>query len=178
MTAADIVNTYDEERLANILYLYGELKNSRKLASVIVKARSGQNIRTIGEFLEIIKPLFGREREKKELVLYFMDGTMQRVSLASFVLAMGMLVDNAIVIIDGILVDLKAGKSRMEAMLLVFILYSALMLFTGFSLATCQAFTTTQATITNSTSRAIPIKSNRSISIRSLNCSNHIWPVK
>lgn len=50
MTAADIVNTYDEERLANILYLYGELKNSRKLASVIVKARSGQNIRTIGEF--------------------------------------------------------------------------------------------------------------------------------
>ena len=65
MTAADIVNTYDEERLANILYLYGELKNSRKLASVIVKARSGQNIRTIGEFLEIIKPLFGRERERK-----------------------------------------------------------------------------------------------------------------
>ena len=65
MTAADIVNTYDEERLANILYLYGELKNSRKLASVIVKARSGQNIRTIGEFLEVIKPLFGREREKK-----------------------------------------------------------------------------------------------------------------
>lgn len=44
------------------------------------------------------------------------DGTMQRVSLASFVLAMGMLVDNAIVIVDGILVDLKAGKSRMEAM--------------------------------------------------------------
>lgn len=43
-------------------------------------------------------------------------GTMQRVSLAAFVLAMGMLVDNAIVIIDGILVDLKAGKDRMEAM--------------------------------------------------------------
>ena len=71
MTAADIVNTYDEERLANILYLYGELKNSRKLASVIVKARSGQHIRTIGEFLEIIKPLFGREREKKELAKVF-----------------------------------------------------------------------------------------------------------
>ena len=71
MTAADIVNTYDEERLANILYLYGELKNSRKLASVIVKARSGQNIRTIGEFLEVIKPLFGREREKKELAKVF-----------------------------------------------------------------------------------------------------------
>ena len=50
------------------------------------------------------------------LFLYFMDGTMQRVSLGAFILAMGMLVDNAIVIIDGILVDLKAGKPRMEAM--------------------------------------------------------------
>ena len=50
------------------------------------------------------------------LFLSAMDGTLQRVSLASFILAMGMLVDNAIVIIDGILVDLKAGKSRMEAM--------------------------------------------------------------
>ncbi len=50
------------------------------------------------------------------LFLHFMDGTMQRVSLGAFILAMGMLVDNAIVIIDGILVDLKAGKSRMEAM--------------------------------------------------------------
>jgi multidrug efflux pump subunit AcrB len=50
------------------------------------------------------------------LFLYSSGGTMQRVSLAAFVLAMGMLVDNAIVIIDGILVDLKAGKDRMEAM--------------------------------------------------------------
>lgn len=50
------------------------------------------------------------------LFLQSMGGTMQRVSLAAFILAMGMLVDNAIVIIDGILVDLKAGKDRMEAM--------------------------------------------------------------
>ena len=50
------------------------------------------------------------------LFLYYMDGTLQRVSLASFVLAMGMLVDNAIVVVDGILVDLKAGKPRLEAM--------------------------------------------------------------
>lgn len=71
ITAADVVNTYDEERLANIFYLYGELKNSRKLASVIVKARSNQPIVTIGDFLEIVKPLFGREREKKELAKVF-----------------------------------------------------------------------------------------------------------
>ena len=50
------------------------------------------------------------------LFLYGLDGTLQRVSLATFILAMGMLVDNAIVIIDGILVDLKAGKNRREAM--------------------------------------------------------------
>ena len=50
------------------------------------------------------------------LVLGNVDGTMQRVSLGSFVLAMGMLVDNAIVIVDGILVDIRRGKPRMEAM--------------------------------------------------------------
>ena len=50
------------------------------------------------------------------LFLQSAGGTMQRVSLGAFILAMGMLVDNAIVIIDGILVDLKAGKPRMEAM--------------------------------------------------------------
>ena len=50
------------------------------------------------------------------LVLYGLDGTLQRVSLASFILAMGMLVDNAIVIVDGILVDKKAGKPEMEAL--------------------------------------------------------------
>lgn len=71
ITAAQVVNTYDEERLADIFYLYGELKNSRRLASVIVKARNTQQITTIGEFLEIVKPLFGREREKKELAKVF-----------------------------------------------------------------------------------------------------------
>lgn len=43
------------------------------------------------------------------LLLGSADGSIQRVSLATFILAMGMLVDNAIVIIDGILVDLKLG---------------------------------------------------------------------
>ncbi|MEG2150498.1 MAG: 16S rRNA (cytosine(1402)-N(4))-methyltransferase RsmH [Bacteroidaceae bacterium] len=71
MTAADIVNTYEEERLANIFYLYGELKNSRKLASVIVKSRADKLIETIEDFLTIIKPLFGREKEKKELAKVF-----------------------------------------------------------------------------------------------------------
>ena len=50
------------------------------------------------------------------LVLKGFDGTLQRVSLASFILAMGMLVDNAIVIVDGIMVDIKKGKPREEAL--------------------------------------------------------------
>lgn len=71
MTAADIVNNYDEERLANLFYLYGELKNSRKIASVLVKARSQKKIETIEEFLDVIKPLLGKDREKKELAKVF-----------------------------------------------------------------------------------------------------------
>ncbi len=70
-TAADIVNTYSEERLANVFYLYGELKNSRKLAAALVKARAAAPINTIGAFLDIMKPFFGREREKKEMARVF-----------------------------------------------------------------------------------------------------------
>ncbi len=70
-TAADIINTYDEEQLADVFYLYGELKNSRKLASALVKARVTRSIQTIPEFLEVIKPFFAKEREKKELAKVF-----------------------------------------------------------------------------------------------------------
>ena len=70
-TAADVVNTYDEERLANVFYLYGELKNSRKLAAALARARASAPVATIGQFLDIVKPLFGREREKKELARVF-----------------------------------------------------------------------------------------------------------
>ena len=70
-TAADILNTYEEEALADLFYLYGELKNSRKIASAIVKARSTKALRTIEDLLNIVKPLFGREREKKELAKVF-----------------------------------------------------------------------------------------------------------
>lgn len=71
LTAAEVVNNYTEEQLATLFYLYGELKNSRKLASAIIKARNNRPIVTIGDFLEIVKPMFGREREKKELAKVF-----------------------------------------------------------------------------------------------------------
>ena len=52
ITAAEVINNYDEEKLADLFYLYGELKNSRKLASVIVKARKSKTIETIDDFFE------------------------------------------------------------------------------------------------------------------------------
>ena len=70
-TAADVVNTFGEKELADVFYLYGELKQSRKLASAIVKARQMRNIETIGDFVEVVKPFFRSEREKKEMAKVF-----------------------------------------------------------------------------------------------------------
>ncbi len=71
LSATDVVNDYPEEKLADVFYLYGELKNSRKLANAIYKAREKQKIDTINAFLEVIKPLFNKDREKKELAKVF-----------------------------------------------------------------------------------------------------------
>lgn len=71
LSATDVVNDYTEEKLANVFYLYGELKNSRKLANTICKAREVQKLDTINAFLEVIKPLFNKERKKKELAKVF-----------------------------------------------------------------------------------------------------------
>lgn len=70
-TAADILNTYTEEALSTLFYLYGELKNSRKLASVIVKARETKPLETIDEFLALITPYIGKDKEKKMLAQVF-----------------------------------------------------------------------------------------------------------
>ncbi|WP_302353989.1 16S rRNA (cytosine(1402)-N(4))-methyltransferase RsmH [Xylanibacter rarus] len=70
-TAADVVNTYDEERLADIFYLYGELKNSRKIAAALVKARAAHKIETTQDFISAVESLFRREREKKDMAKLF-----------------------------------------------------------------------------------------------------------
>lgn len=71
MTAADVVNTYEEERLADVLYLYGELKQSRKIAAALVKARQEKPIETIGDLMEVSKTFFRNEREKKDMAKLF-----------------------------------------------------------------------------------------------------------
>ena len=71
LTAADVVNDYTEEQLADIFYLYGELKNARKIAATIVKSRLQEHIETTGQLLRVTEHLFAREREKKEMTKLF-----------------------------------------------------------------------------------------------------------
>ncbi|MDR1682043.1 MAG: 16S rRNA (cytosine(1402)-N(4))-methyltransferase RsmH [Candidatus Symbiothrix sp.] len=70
-TAAGILNTYSEAALADVFYHYGELYNARAIARAVIQARERQNIRTINDFLTIVKPFFGRAKEKKQLAQAF-----------------------------------------------------------------------------------------------------------
>jgi 16S rRNA (cytosine1402-N4)-methyltransferase len=70
-TAADVLNTYQEEILADIFYRYGELKSSRAIAKAIVRTRENRKFKTTGDFLDILKPFFSREKEKKQMAQAF-----------------------------------------------------------------------------------------------------------
>ncbi|MCQ2218546.1 MAG: 16S rRNA (cytosine(1402)-N(4))-methyltransferase RsmH [Paludibacteraceae bacterium] len=71
MTAADLLESYTEEQLANMFYLYGELSNARKLASAIVKARSMKRIERISDLLAVLDPFFSRDKQKKDMAKVF-----------------------------------------------------------------------------------------------------------
>lgn len=71
LTAADIVNNYDEQQLADVLYFYGELKNARKTASQIVKARSQHRIETTGDLLRLLGADPESTQWKKEMARLF-----------------------------------------------------------------------------------------------------------
>lgn len=71
-TAAQILNTYTEEKLADVFYLYGELKQSRRIASVIVKTRKEKPYKKTSDLLATLNPFVGRgEKEKKILAQAF-----------------------------------------------------------------------------------------------------------
>lgn len=70
-TAAEIINEYDEEQLADLFYLYGELKNSRRIAATLVAARKQAFIASTSDFIRAVEPLFSREREKKDMAKLF-----------------------------------------------------------------------------------------------------------
>ena len=71
ITAANIVNDYDEKALADIFFYYGELKTARRIAAAIVKRRAEQPIQTTQDFLQAVDPLFHKEREKKDMAKLF-----------------------------------------------------------------------------------------------------------
>ena len=71
MSAKNILADYTEEQLADVFYYYGELKQSRRIASAIVKARATEGIETTGRLAEIASPLLGYDREKKDLARLF-----------------------------------------------------------------------------------------------------------
>ena len=71
LTAADVVNDYDEKQLADVLYLYGELKQARRMAALIVKARGQHRIETTNDLLQTVESLIKPEREKKETAQLF-----------------------------------------------------------------------------------------------------------
>ena len=70
-TAADILNEYDEERLAYIIYIYGEVKQARKLASLIVKQRQTSPYKMTGDLVKTCEQCLPRERAKKEMAKVF-----------------------------------------------------------------------------------------------------------
>ncbi len=105
LTAADVVNNSSEQQLSDIFYIYGEMRNSRQVASALVKARAQKPIRTTGELVEATRHIFARERqragvqEKKEVTKMFqalrievnheMDALRQLLTSACQLLAPG-----------------------------------------------------------------------------------------
>ena len=98
-TAADILNNYDEARLADIFYIYGEMKSSRRIAAAVAKARQTAPINTTSDFLAVVEPMFKREREKKDMARLFqalrievnheMDALREMLAAATQLLAPG-----------------------------------------------------------------------------------------
>lgn len=65
LSATDILNDYPEDKLADVLYKWGELKISRKIASSVVEYRSKKRIEKTEDLLEILSPFTRRDKEKK-----------------------------------------------------------------------------------------------------------------
>ena len=66
-TASDILNEYSEEALADVFYLYGELKNARRIAAAICAYRQQQQIKTTADLTKATERLVRTEKEKKDM---------------------------------------------------------------------------------------------------------------
>lgn len=70
-TAADLLNGMGERELADMFYLYGELKNARRIAAAIVKTRASHAFTHTQDLLDVVTPLMPKDREKKEMAKVF-----------------------------------------------------------------------------------------------------------
>ena len=70
-TAADVLNNYTEARLADVFYLYGELKQARRIAAAVVKSRADRPLLTTSDLLQVAEPLLGQAHEKKDMARLF-----------------------------------------------------------------------------------------------------------
>lgn len=70
-TAADILATYDDRKLAQLFSLYGELRNAHRIAAAIIAQRDKGGVKTTGKLLEVVAPFINRKQEKKELAQLF-----------------------------------------------------------------------------------------------------------
>lgn len=71
LKASDVLNDYPEEKLAGLFWLYGELQNGRQLAQAVARARRNSRIETVTQLLDAVRPVIGREREKKDTAKLF-----------------------------------------------------------------------------------------------------------
>ncbi len=67
LTAAEVLNGYDEQRLCSLFRNYGEVENARRLVDFIVKARAGKALVTSGDLYQAILPCIPKMKEKKYL---------------------------------------------------------------------------------------------------------------
>lgn len=98
-TAADLLNTMSEAQLADVFYNYGELRQARRIAAAVAKARQTKAIATTSDFLAVVEPMFRREHEKKDMARLFqalrievnheMDALKEMLSAATELLAPG-----------------------------------------------------------------------------------------
>src|SRR5690606_25577530 len=61
---ANIVNTYEQSALANLIWTYGDERQSRQIAAAIVRARGEQVIASTGQLASIIERSVGGRRGK------------------------------------------------------------------------------------------------------------------
>jgi 16S rRNA (cytosine1402-N4)-methyltransferase len=71
LTAATVINQYDEQQLADLFFYYGELRNARRIAKVITQTRTEQPIQTTGDLKNVLAPFLQKNQEHKFLSMVF-----------------------------------------------------------------------------------------------------------